>query len=410
MEATRKLWTVTLVVFIATAMGVVLTFSAQNVSNGDIVPSTSRFATMRYSTQPIKTSATDWRRLYTANPTPSHTVACKKVLINPANSHTVLPGITHEEPLCVQLSIAGGGHYTWSSSSRTPYSALSRKTQQYLPGKGSQCMGLWPGLKLSSSGVLSGTMRFAPVSSYNFTVTATGDHKRIVVDLQVGIGSHPIYPNLGWAGYSVQNGPFNGVSATFNVPRPMSNQPSVCKRGVVGTVNSKCDEAIWAGIGGATSNGHSIIQAGIGEHPITGTREVFLRVWYELFPAPSVYVNLPVHQGNRVSVNIYKTTTPGLWEIRITNDTTGQTFSTLQLYTGSVSSAEWIVEAPGYGTCTLPALTPVTFTHPKYSLAPGGKVSSRTNFWLQQSHVHTSNSLITPRGAFTVTSRLINNK
>jgi len=224
--------------------------------------------------------------------------------------------------------------------------------------------------------------------------------------LSTGIGDGSEDLDNAWAGYQVQGGPFNGVSATFNAPRPMSNQPSICKSGVTGTVSPKCDEAIWAGIGGATSNSNSIIQAGIAERPIVGTRAARLRAWYELYPAPSFNVNLSVHQGNRISVNIYKTVTPNLWMIRITNDTTGQTFSTLQSYTGSVSSAEWIVEAPGWDPLTLPALTPVTFTHSKYS-EPRDEQGVYEPDIMSQHQIRTVISPVTPRDSFTVTSRLI---
>jgi hypothetical protein len=393
MEKTRKLGPIALITSIAAMIVAALIFSAQNISGGTFAPSTSRFATMRYSTQ---TAATNWHQLRTAYPKTSHTVACKKVSINPASSHTVLPSISHKEPLCVQLSIAGGGHYTWSSSSRTPYSALSLKTQQYLQGAGSQGMGLWFGLKLSPSGVLSGTMRFAQIGSYNYTVTATSGHKRIVADLKQDISGHGVLAG-NWNGYGMEGGPFNGVSATFNTPHATSTP---CHLGVR---DGYCDEAVWVGVG--NSHPKSIIQAGIAERILAGTRKVcFSDVWFELFPAPPVEVNLPFHQGDRVSVNIHKTVTPDLWSIQITNDTTGQTFSTLQFYTGSTSSAEWIVEAPGIPTLSLPELTPVTFTHSRYSLATNGTLTNRFNYWSFHRYTYTTASPITPSGSFTVSS------
>jgi len=197
METTRKLGPIALIAFIAAIVVAVPIFSATSMINGISIPASSnRFSMMSITGRSTKTVATDWHQLTPANPASGRSVTCRKVVVNPASSHTVLPSIIHKDPLCIQLSIAGGGHYTWSSSSKTPYSALSRKTQQYLQGGGSQFMGLWPGLKLSPSGVLSGTMRFAQGGS-NFTAIATGGHERIVADLRL-----PVPPWARWAGLS----------------------------------------------------------------------------------------------------------------------------------------------------------------------------------------------------------------
>jgi hypothetical protein len=106
MEKTRKLGPIALITSIAAMIVAALIFSAQNISGGTFAPSTSRFATMRYSTQ---TAATNWHQLRTAYPKTSHTVACKKVSINPvtpANPITEFLSATNNRPFCAQYIIS----------------------------------------------------------------------------------------------------------------------------------------------------------------------------------------------------------------------------------------------------------------------------------------------------------------
>jgi hypothetical protein len=113
------------------------------------------------------------------------------------------------------------------------------------------------------------------------------------------------------------------------------------------------------GIGGKTSN--DLIQAGVYE--IANSDGSTYQVWYELLPDDSVPVNLAVHPGDSISAAILETS-PDIWNIVITNNTSKKQFEKTVQYQSSLSSAEWIQERPLIdGTLTpLSGYTPVTFT------------------------------------------------
>ncbi len=141
-----------------------------------------------------------------------------------------------------------------------------------------------------------------------------------------------LFGSPNWSGYSLEGGPFNAVTGTFNVP---TLQPAA----------TETDLSAWVGIDGAGNS--SLIQAGIGEHydPTTGT--VYDRTWWEILPQPETQVGLPVEPGDEVTVTIGQVSGT-LWQISVTDDTTGQSFTTQQIYTGPGASAEWIAEAPAF--------------------------------------------------------------
>jgi hypothetical protein len=139
--------------------------------------------------------------------------------------------------------------------------------------------------------------------------------------------------------------------------------------------------AEWVGIDGASNS--SLIQAGIWESPIVGTSSFCITPWWEILPAKETPFSNDctiMNVGDSITVHIYETATPNLWEISIVDNTNGQSFSTQQYYYGPGDSAEWIVEAPAYNgvVSTLSPYTPVTFTDPGYSLAPSGGVDQQT--------------------------------
>jgi peptidase A4-like protein len=59
-------------------------------------------------------------------------------------------------------------------------------------------------------------------------------------------------------------------------------------------------------------------------------------------------VPLVVHPGDGITVSITQQGT-GNWLISLQNVTTGQNFQVTQRYASSLSSAEWVVEAPSSG-------------------------------------------------------------
>jgi hypothetical protein len=71
-----------------------------------------------------------------------------------------------------------------------------------------------------------------------------------------------------------------------------------------------------------------------------------------------------VHPGDSVTVNIAQQQ-QDQWQIAFTDKTDGQTFNTMVSYSSSLSSAEWIEEAPsdGYSTIPLDNFGSVNFTN-----------------------------------------------
>ncbi len=113
--------------------------------------------------------------------------------------------------------------------------------------------------------------------------------------------------------------------------------------------------------------------------PPAGKRSYY--AWYELIPAPSTRVSLPVAPGNRVTVAI-KQATPGMWSIVIRNLSTGKRWSKSTPYPSTMATAEWIEETPlligsgGSSISPLPRLSAVHFTASSVNGAPAGLTSA----------------------------------
>jgi len=138
----------------------------------------------------------------------------------------------------------------------------------------------------------------------------------------------PAYQDA-WSGYSVLGGPFTAVSGTFNVPN-LNPAPAFART------------SDWVGIDGAFND--SLIQAGVDETYDPATGSITFRAWWEILPAYSTPISMPVAAGDQITVTIGQVIGT-LWQISLTDDTTGQRFVTNQTYTGPGASAEWIVEA-----------------------------------------------------------------
>jgi hypothetical protein len=137
-------------------------------------------------------------------------------------------------------------------------------------------------------------------------------------------------PSSNWAGYTASGQSFSKVSGTWTQPA------ASCESG-------SGDAAFWVGIGGASQGSNALEQAGTEVNCDSGTPTY--SAWYELVPAAPVPIDLAVNPGDKIS------TTVGVQDssvsIRLTNDTTGKSFSkTLHMDNPDTSSAEWIAEAP----------------------------------------------------------------
>lgn len=148
-----------------------------------------------------------------------------------------------------------------------------------------------------------------------------------------------------WAGYAVHGATFGGAEAEWT-------EPSVAC--VPGRASFS---AVWVGIGGFSLDAPALEQVGT-EEDCSGAGAVVSSAWYELVPAASQPVAMPVSPGHRmyaaVQVQGHRVT------LTLADLTTGRRFTrVLNAPTVDDTSAEWIVEAPsdcsGTGDCrTLP--------------------------------------------------------
>ena len=141
-----------------------------------------------------------------------------------------------------------------------------------------------------------------------------------------------------WSGYAATGGTFTSVSGTWTVP---SVDP--------GGVNSLAADATWIGIGGVNTT--DLIQAGT-QATVQGG-QIEYSAWWETLPQASVTVQLDVKAGDNINVTIDQQA-DGTWQIVMRNLTSGQSFQKNLAYDSSLSSAEWIEEAPSTGRGIVP--------------------------------------------------------
>ncbi len=72
-----------------------------------------------------------------------------------------------------------------------------------------------------------------------------------------------------------------------------------------------------------------------------------------MLPSSSRPVSLSVNPGDSVTVTLTQKSAVD-WTIAMNNNTTGQRYSTTVTYRSSLSSAEWVQEAPSAGRGTIP--------------------------------------------------------
>jgi hypothetical protein len=137
---------------------------------------------------------------------------------------------------------------------------------------------------------------------------------------------------------AVGRGSYTGVTGTWTVPQPVAG-------GAAGV------GATWVGIGGVRSR--DLIQAGTQEVAAGGQDQ--FQAWIELLPQPPQQVPVAVAPGDSVTVSIDEQGAgTGIWQISITNHTSGQGYQTTVHYASSESSAEWVEEAPASARGILP--------------------------------------------------------
>jgi Peptidase A4 family len=132
-----------------------------------------------------------------------------------------------------------------------------------------------------------------------------------------------------WAGYAASGGTFTGVSATWVVPQFAPDSPAGA-------------DATWVGIGGV--RGTDLVQAGTQE-TVSGRGLTQYQAWVETLPQASRPVPLPIKAGDSVTISVDQQAREQ-WLIAFANNTSGQSYQLTLQYASSLSSAEWVVEAP----------------------------------------------------------------
>lgn len=132
-----------------------------------------------------------------------------------------------------------------------------------------------------------------------------------------------------WAGYSATGGSFTTVAGSWTVPH-------------VSTGTNPGVDATWVGIGGVSSS--DLIQAGTQES-VNRAGRIMYEAWVEMLPHASQIVPLTVNAGDSMTVSVSQLST-GQWQLSLKDNTTGQSYQATAAYQSSLSSADWIEEAP----------------------------------------------------------------
>jgi hypothetical protein len=289
---------------------------------------------LRYSIQAVGTGGRAARRQFGVTqagvPVANSAVTASPLTIVSTPLPSALGGVAYT----AALSASGGSPpYVWSVTSGT------------LPA----------GLSLSPSGTITGTPNAIGPSSFTVGVTdSTAAAAAGAVSLQV-LAPRVLYAHSNnWSGYSVVGGPFTVAAGTFTVPS-LSASPTTATT------------SEWVGVDGGPGQRSSLIQAGVTESYDASTQLVTTYAWWEILPSSETRIALPVAPGDQMTVTVGQVS-PTVWGIWLTDDTTGQTFSTEQPWSTVGGSVDWIVEAPtsaSSGTLdTLGQYTPgVTFSN-----------------------------------------------
>lgn len=132
-----------------------------------------------------------------------------------------------------------------------------------------------------------------------------------------------------WSGYAITGGTYTRVTGNWTVP-------------TVTPSSTDAYSSSWVGIDGY--NDSDLIQTGTEQDSIGGRAEY--QAWWEILPAAETPISsITVSPGDTIQASISQGA-GGRWTISIQDLTSAQTFTTQQSYSGPLSSAEWIEEAP----------------------------------------------------------------
>jgi hypothetical protein len=134
-----------------------------------------------------------------------------------------------------------------------------------------------------------------------------------------------------WSGYA-KTGSYTSATAQWVVPSVAPSRGSTYS-------------SAWVGIDGF--NNSSLIQTGTESDYYSGSAHY--NAWWEILPAAETPISsISVRPGDVMTASITKGSGSS-WTITIKDATNGQSFTTVQNYTGPGTSVEWIEEAPTVG-------------------------------------------------------------
>lgn len=171
------------------------------------------------------------------------------------------------------------------------------------------------------------------------TKKARGRHQRLNYSrkLRANPSAWLATDSINWSGYVSTRGPFDEISGTWKIPKVKHSSEISA-------------DATWIGIGGVLSN--DLIQSGT-EADAGPRGKINYQAWIELLPDPPFSIPVSVSAGDSVSVRIQKSGAKK-WRVDFGNETTGRKYSTEEHYKSSLSSAEWIEEAPSTASGVMP--------------------------------------------------------
>jgi hypothetical protein len=157
--------------------------------------------------------------------------------------------------------------------------------------------------------------------------------------------SHGSATSTNWSGYATFGGgnTFTDVKGNWIQPTAHCN------------TRGARYSSFWVGIDGYTSN--SVQQIGT-EANCNGKNNPEYYAWWEMFPDPSNRISgVSVHPGDSISAEVSASGTT--YTLKITNNSTGQSFTTQQNASAANANAEWVAEAPSlcFLACSVQKLT-----------------------------------------------------
>lgn len=134
-----------------------------------------------------------------------------------------------------------------------------------------------------------------------------------------------------WSGYA-ETGSYTSATATWTVP-------------TVTTTSDDRYSSDWVGIDGY--NNSDLIQLGTEQDSIGGQAQY--QAWWEILPAAETPIDsVSISPGDSITATI-QSNGDGTWNMSLTDNSNGQSFSTTQSYSGPGASVEYIEEAPEVG-------------------------------------------------------------